>query len=158
MTKTLTEQWREGKLPEGWYYVKTPCEKIKKLYCGDGESLELEDPETAGYYFFHRDLNKGPVEALSPVPDYKMFQFLMGEQKFTEEMLENIINIRTEELLKLNGDYIKRVKKLEKKLEIATKALKRIDPPNIIFDDYKNRSIELWEIAHNALKEMAGVK
>ena len=70
MNKELTEQWREGTLPQGWYYVKTPCEEIKKLYCGDGESLELEDPETAGYYFFHRDLNKGQVEVLSPVPDY----------------------------------------------------------------------------------------
>lgn len=127
MTKTLTEQWREGTLPQGWYYVKTPCEEIKKLYCGNGESLELDDSETSGYYFFHRNLNKEQVEVLAPVPDYKMFQFLIGEQKFTEEMLENIINIRTEELLKLNAEYIKRVKKLEKKLEIATKALKEYE-------------------------------
>ena len=47
---------------------------------------------------------------------------------------------------------------LEKKLEIATKALKRIDPPNINFEDYNDRAIALWEIAHNALKEIGGVK
>ena len=48
--------------------------------------------------------------------------------------------------------------KLKKQLEIATRALKKIDPPNINFEDYNNVAIELWEIAHNALKEMKGVK
>ena len=70
MKKTLTEQWREGTLPKGWYYVKTHCEEIKKLYCEDGESLELDDPETSAYYFYHRKHDKGQVEVLAPVPDY----------------------------------------------------------------------------------------
>lgn len=79
MSKDWTEQWRNGTLPEGWYYVKTPGGEIKKLYCEYGEAFELEDSETAGYYFFHRDLNKGQVEVLAPVPDYMDCKRLMND-------------------------------------------------------------------------------
>ena len=36
MTKTLTEQWREGELQFGVYYVKFPNEK--PAWCGMGYS------------------------------------------------------------------------------------------------------------------------
>ncbi len=96
MTNTLTEQWREGKLPEGWYYCQCYNE-VKKMYCGDGESLELDDPETAAYYFFHRKHDKGQVEVLAPVPSYDHFSQL-----------------------------VKKVEQLQEQLAIATKALKGV--------------------------------
>ena len=147
MTKTLTEQWREGTLPDGKYYIKLEPNFTERYDVGYSEGgdfvlYNIEDIE----------------EVLAPVPDYKMFQLLIGEQKFTEEMLENIINIRTEELLKLNAEYIKRVKKLEKKLAIATKALKDC------YNDMKycavltHRNQRILSVIKKALKEMEGVK
>ena len=130
MTKTLTEQWREGTLPDGWYYCQC-YDEVKKLYCGDGESLELEDPETFAYYFFHREDEKGQVEVLAPVPSYKEWQAELDS----------------------NNELLNVQKRLEKKLEIATKAL----------EQYANSSIGskyhlTGIIACIALKEMEGVK
>lgn len=135
MTKTLTEQWREGTLPDGKYYIKLEPNFTERYDVGYSEGGDF-------VLYNIEDID----EVLAPVPDYKMFQFLIGEQKFTEEMLENIINIRTEELLKLNAEYIKRVKKLEKKLEIATKALKE-------YERFENGSY-----AHKALALIKEVK
>lgn len=47
----LTEQWKKGELPSGWYWCKCYNEEIKKLYY-DGDCFELDDPETKNYYFF----------------------------------------------------------------------------------------------------------
>lgn len=144
MTKTLTEQWREGTLPQGWYYVKTPCGEIKKLYCGDGESLELDDPETAGYYFFHRNLNKGQVEVLATVPSY--------EELREKEVIYNTTSRCNETLLGENESLKNKVGKLKEQLKIATKALKEISQH---YSPEYNRG---GEISHKALKEMEGVK
>lgn len=121
MTKTLTEQWREGTLPDGWYYCYCNDE-VKKLYCGDGESLELEDPETFSYYFYHRENGKGQVEVLAPVPSYDEYKELVSKNE-----------------------------QLEKRLEIATKALK--DVSLSLWDEMECRSC-----AKKAIKEMEGVK
>ena len=90
MSKELTEQWQNGTLPVGWYYVETPCKEIKKLYCEDGASLELDDPETAGYDFFHRNLDKGQVEILSPVPSFDEYNELMQKMHKLEKQLSSI--------------------------------------------------------------------
>ena len=47
----LTDEWKKGELPEGWYWCKCYNEEIKLLYY-DGDSFELDDPETKSYYFF----------------------------------------------------------------------------------------------------------
>ena len=101
MTKSLTEQWREGTLPKGWYYVKTHCEEIKKLYCGDGESLELDDPETSAYYFYHRKHDKGQVEVLAPVPSYDEDKKLQEQLKETKQELQIRINDNADMYAKL---------------------------------------------------------
>lgn len=76
MTKTLTEQWREGTLPLGTYYI---------LNINGVE--EIDKSIAIGELWNNTDLK----EVLAPVPSYEEY------------------------------------KKLQKKLEIAIKALKDID-------------------------------
>ena len=47
----LTDEWKKGKLPNGWYWCKCYNKEIKPLYY-DGDNFELDDPETKSYYFF----------------------------------------------------------------------------------------------------------
>ena len=131
MTKTLTEQWRDGTLPLNHYYVKTKSGRYGINHTV--LSFDRDKPRTRIEYSDRTE------EVIAPVPSYEQFIGLMDDSKELDKAYDKI-NL------------------LEKKLEIAIKALKRIDSPNIIFDDYRNRGIDLWEIAHNALKEMEGVK
>lgn len=48
--------------------------------------------------------------------------------------------------------------KLQKKLDIAIRALKKIDPENVPFEDFSHRGTILWNIARTALKEIEEVK
>lgn len=64
MTKTLTEQWREGTLPAGMYYIKA-----------DGVVAEAK---LSRYNYFYNlphgnghEANKKVEEVLAPVPSYE---------------------------------------------------------------------------------------
>lgn len=111
MTKTLTEQWREGTLEDGFYY-------IKKNLCGikDIKTEELFSGE------FCTVPNEYIEEVLEPVPSYDEYQQLVSKAE-----------------------------QLEKRLAIATKALK--DVSLSLWDEMECRSC-----AKKALKEMKGVK
>lgn len=133
MTKTLTEQWRDGTLDERIrYYFRFPkgrvlvrsihsVNNLKKMKCRD------------------------KIECLDAVPPY-------------------------EDYLKLLNESYK-LKLLEKRLEIATKALEyyaqckhlNLDILTILLDKHKNEvaDFEVYEDgehARKALKEMEGVK
>lgn len=70
----LTDQWNKGELPSGWYWCKCYNEETKLLYC-DGDSFELDDPETKNYYFFlPKDVAE--ITILASVPSYEEFQNL----------------------------------------------------------------------------------
>ena len=126
MTKTLTEQWKDGELDEGWYYVVREWEdEIHMLYF-------------EGDYFLDTDVpldNDNIKEVLAPVPSY-------------DEYIE----------------LIKKTEQLEKKLEIATKALKEFRVLEYNYLDYSidkdGNKIDLHpnRVATKALKEMEGVK
>lgn len=162
MTKTLTEQWREGTLPLNHYYVKT---KIGK-YGIDNTVLTFDEdkPRTKLAY---SDYTK---EVLAPVPSYDEVKEMSQKIKrleFDNEALEMAHNEGKEinaELEQYNKDLLKdhtRIvmecdrllaenKQLEKRLEIATKALKEIN---------KNyRFTVAQDVVYKALKEMEGVK
>lgn len=129
MSKTLTEQWREGTLPQGYYYIVANTEQKHKVIfylpernTEDEARLDLKDQFV--------------LEVLDPVPRY-------SEWKTAKENLDK------------NGTWYteRSYKRLEKKLEIATKALK----------EYANSPMgskyHLTGItACIALKEMEGVK
>lgn len=70
MTKTLTEQWRDGTLPDGHYYVQyDKCYPfIREAYamrelkkCRDSEKIDVLD-EVPSYDHFHQLVKK--VECL----------------------------------------------------------------------------------------------
>lgn len=118
MSKTLTEKWREGTLPEDTYYWKV----CKENWIAD--KYEMYD------YTKVCDVNK--IECLEPVPSYDEYQDIIQQNVNQESAIET---------------YIERIKELEKKLEIATKALKKL-----------TRDCNKWGIARETLKEMEGVK
>ena len=104
MTKTLTEQWRNGTLEESMYYVKLPEEIIiANIY--QLKQLDLVN-------------DADEIEVLAAVPSYDEY------------------------------------KRLQKRIEISTKALKDIK------EHTKEYSLPSYTgmICHKALKEMKGVK
>ena len=104
MSKELTEQWRNGTLEQKYYYVK---------YFGNGQKpfveIELKN--------FMLDLVKvndsDKIEVLAPVPTYDEFLILSDFKKIEKDSIDNLVKIHTENL--------------EKRLEIATKALKEME-------------------------------
>ena len=93
MTKTLTEQWREGKLPAGCYYVLS-TEDDTPVACDIDTVCD----------FMIRDV-------LAPVPSYEELQ---SYEKCADMLID--LNKKWEKT-------IKERKRLEKKLEIALEIL-----------------------------------
>ena len=77
MTKTLTEQWREGKLPAGEYYVK------------DSNWLEIDGyyPENSWERGFVNHSKYEIEEVLAPVPDFNHFSQLVKKVEKLEQRL-----------------------------------------------------------------------
>lgn len=98
MTKTLTEQWREGNLESGWYYTKHDDGKIYVWLCFKDDCSYIENPEVK--------------EILAPVPSYDMWT--KHRKVLTKVQIENCD-------LKIINE------KLKGQLEIATKALKEYE-------------------------------
>ena len=122
MTKTLTEQWRNGTLEESMYYVKLPEEIIiANIY--QLKQLDLVN-------------DADEIEVLAPVPSYDEYKVLVSN----------------------SAELVQKMHILEKRLEIATKALKRyedkqnLDIRGVAFMKYNKG----FTIARKALKEMKG--
>lgn len=70
MTKTLTEQWREGTLDNGFYYVRS------------GWSAFIEIRYLGNAFF------EGNIEVLAPVPSYSEYQALKDNCELTHTRLK----------------------------------------------------------------------
>lgn len=134
MTKSLTEQWRDGTLPDGHYYVQyDKCSPFIR--------------EAYGMIELKRCIDSEKIEVLSAVPTYEQFVGLMDDSKELDKAYDKI-NL------------------LEKKLEIATKALKKYAESDNWFEEdihgevwsFQKKSKYPWRIGFKALKEMEGVK
>lgn len=79
MTKTLTEQWREGTLPEGLYYTKGAFDD--DIYISHFD------------YEFEEDKRLPVEEVLAPVPSYDEFKRLQ------EQLDEAIKTTKDQELI-----------------------------------------------------------
>ena len=103
MTKTLTEQWRDGTLPEGYYYFQYgKCAPfIKDSYTAE----ELK-----------RCIDAENIKALAGVPTYAEFMDLMSNIEYIDKYKE----------------LLRKTDKLEKRLKIATKALEDLELANDI--------------------------
>lgn len=148
MSKTLTEQWREGTLPEGLYYVdgkgNYDIALIRNRYCPVLTSQYCEDTVFEPEFV--------PVE---PVPDY------MDCKRLRYDSIElNKAKIKIYEL-------VSKTEQLEKRLEIATKALKEtkekllhVELSGLDGDNRQKMYDLMFEdgVIDKALKEMEGVK
>lgn len=82
MTKTLTEQWRDGELKDGLYY----CKSIYGI-----EELCLDDR-----YFWYPLQNEGePIdvqEVLAPVSSYDELTLMAGNYRLAKKALRDCYN------------------------------------------------------------------
>lgn len=62
-SEQLTEQWKKGELPKGWYYTKKHNDIIEPAYCG--EWICRSGNKRMGF-----DFDEDIVEVLAPVPSY----------------------------------------------------------------------------------------
>ena len=129
MSKELTEQWRNGTLPENWYYIHL------KSDWGNIDCITINYCDEDGVFEEYPD--EDIKEVLAPVPRYSEYQSLKDNCELTHT--------------RLKGAHQK-IDKLEKQLEIATKALKR----------YSIKDTHDWidskVVAKKVLKEMECVK
>lgn len=158
MTKSLTEQWRNGTLPENWYYTH-----IKSIL-GNLDCITINYCDEDGVFEEYPD--EDIKEVLAPVLSYDEYNGLLQEmhtleklQDFCELLLvgekqewERIVKRgnRKEMGKWLNERKNKTVERLEKKLKIAKKAL----------NDILNDGDDYWDQdkAQDALTKMEGVK
>ena len=141
MTKTLTEQWRDGTLPSGEYYIK------------------LDDGSFTTDKYFGKSggfAEEIPVEVLGLVPDYMDCKGLIYD------------SINLADARKRIDELVSKTEQLEKKLEIAKEALEYYADDICWLGTTLNNSVGYYEkafledngyeTAQKALKEMEGVK
>ena len=78
MTKTLTEQWREGTLESGWYYTKHDDGKIYIWLCFKDDCSYIENPEVK--------------KILAPVPSYTELTLMAGNYRLAKKALRDCYN------------------------------------------------------------------
>ena len=142
MTKTLTEQWREGTLPEDCYYILDKNGHIKK-------ERTCFYSHTDGQCFSFTN-NRDIEEVLAPVPSYDEYNLLKQKAERADYLDEKLKYYTPEECLIIKG--------LEKKLEIATKALKDCYNDMKYWAVLTHRNQRILSVIKQALKEMEGVK
>lgn len=86
MTKTLTEQWREGTLPQGNYYVNA-----KNIYNGDLYKGEIDHFNGEAHWFRFA----GVEEVLEPVPSYDEYKRLHEQLAIATNALKEYAEIET---------------------------------------------------------------
>ncbi len=94
----LTQDWKDGKLPDGWYYVK--YEKSDKIFIS--ECFGGDFPS-----FYPTDVVKG---ILAEVPDYNLWQNLWNIAD-TEHKANNILLEGVERLEKENKELKEKIEK-----------------------------------------------
>ena len=110
----LTEQWKKGKLPDGWYYTKLwkGCNVIDKFI--GNQFLRYDDSDI--------------VEVFAPVPSYEEWQKLLSDQLALKsyespEIQKILIDWRTGELDRKFNKLEAENTKLKELLEIAVKRI-----------------------------------
>lgn len=128
MTKTLTEQWRDGELKDGLYYCKS-------IY--DIEELCLDDR-----YFWYPLQNEGePIdvqEVLAPVPNYDEYKELVFKSNKPANPLSDCMMTydteREKEIVAPLLEQIKNqgltIKNLQNKLEDAETRIEELEKQN----------------------------
>ena len=86
MTKTYTEQWREGTLPDGYYYIDYDTQqKIFEIEdgCATYQGLPAET-------YFLNDVCL--IKVLGPVPSYTELTLMAGNYRLAKKALRDCYN------------------------------------------------------------------
>ena len=89
MSKKLTEQWREGKLPEGWYYLKLNSELANYPVIAE---CVINHSSLKPYSDFYEYDDSHIEKVLAPVPDYNKCKKLEKKLKIAKKALNDILN------------------------------------------------------------------
>ena len=153
--KSLTEQWREGKLEQRYYYVK---------YFGNGQKPFVEIELKNFLLDLVKVKDRDKIEVLEPVPSYDEYKDLETKcHQLEKELVLNKLEpihlhnciARIAELEEKNKNARKKVKKLQEQIRIATKALKGV----CVWANTGNGGEKaVKKVCEKAIKEMEGVK
>lgn len=144
MTKTLTERFMNNELDDRLYYFtqKMSQDKVEIGHSFEFNMVRADDGEYLDSFLIH--------EVLAPVPSYdkvKEMSQKIERLEFDNEVLEMAHNEGKE----INAELLSKNEQLEKRLEIATNALK----------EYANCKPTEWMTcvtADKALKEIKEVE
>ena len=109
MTKTLTEQWREGTLPDGAYYILV-------------DKYEQNEPEIDVGVCYNSNFEWWIVkEVLEPVPTYEEYNELLRHSELSRNLVYEVLVNQKEynELL----DKAKENKRLQEQLKEANEVI-----------------------------------
>ena len=87
MSKELTEQWRNGTLPEGYYYIKTRwlgCDN--KWHYNKEQDIDYLDSDCD----WCGVANNSVVEIIGDVPTYDEYKRLQEQLKDADYILKNV--------------------------------------------------------------------
>lgn len=130
MSKELTEQWRNGTLEDGFYYVK--------------ENNEVFISPCSKHYLLSV-LND--CEVLAPVPTYD--QFVELTEKVGELSSENgRLKYDNDVLSTVNDELTKKVKKLEEQLEEAEDVIRFYANADKLTEEEKQMSVEKYHLVY----------
>lgn len=136
--KTLTEQWLEGMLPDGAYYILV-------------DKYEQNEPEIDVGVCYNSNFEWWIVkEVLAPVPNYDEYKELVRKSDKFDKIMSDTVTNQGDCHQIVEDNLNRQIERLQKQLSIATKALKDILNDG---DDYCDK-----DKAQEALKEMEGVK
>lgn len=136
MSKTLTEQWREGKLKKSFYYLKFPDTETAEIY-------NLYDMEKFRYV---QDSEK--IDVLDEVPSYDEYQSLKKETESLKEQIHSMLF--TDDVVQERYDKsVQKMHILEQQLQEANKLIKWVVKTswtgNQEEDDF-DRYLEKWGV------------
>lgn len=128
MTKTLTKQWREGTLDNGYYYVRSGWSKsVETRYLGNG--------------FF-----EGNIEVLAPVPSYDEYKELVRKaDKLDKIMADTTTNPLDCMQIEIDGLNIY-VERLQKQLNEANHILKDVFISDAYYKSKRAQYLKRWGV------------
>jgi len=85
MTKTLTDKWKNGKLNDGWYYLKVKSELAN---CPVISECVINYSQLEPYSDFYEYDDSHIEEVLAPVPSYDHFSQLVKKVECLQEQLK----------------------------------------------------------------------
>lgn len=145
MTKTLTEQWKDGELETGHYYIQWSydCDP-RPSYMIDFFDKEYNDGE------FMLQRHKYIDEVLAPVPSYDEYCNLVFQANKPKNPLSDVMMCYDTEREK------KVVERLQEQLKEANEAIKEIYG-RTLNSDWSKESNKLFELSEKYLEKW-GVK